>query len=50
VRTVAETPVFTRYAASVWADDEREAFVDWIAEHPFAGDVLLGAVEAGGRR
>jgi len=43
VRTVAETPVFTRYAASVWADDEREAFVDWIAEHPFAGDVIRGS-------
>jgi hypothetical protein len=43
VCTVAETPVFTRYAAAVWGDAEREAFIAWIAEHPFAGDVIRGS-------
>ncbi|MDR3054933.1 MAG: type II toxin-antitoxin system RelE/ParE family toxin [Zoogloeaceae bacterium] len=41
--TVIETPVFLRYAADVWGDDEREAFVSWIAENPLAGDVIPGA-------
>ena len=41
--TVIETPMFLRYAASVWSDDEREIFIDWIAEHPEAGDVIPGA-------
>ena len=41
--TVVETPIFLRYAASVWGDDEREAFIDWIAQNPEAGDVIPGA-------
>ncbi len=41
--TVIETPMFQRYAASVWGDDEREAFIDWIAQNPEAGDVIPGA-------
>jgi mRNA-degrading endonuclease RelE of RelBE toxin-antitoxin system len=40
--TVIETPMFLRYSADVWSDDEREAFVDWIAENPEAGDVMPG--------
>ncbi|CAM5788795.1 hypothetical protein CCAE64S_02253 [Castellaniella caeni] len=32
--TAIETPMFRRYAASVWGDDEREAFIDWIAQNP----------------
>ena len=40
--TVVETPLFLRYAAEVWDDEEREAFVDWIASHPTAGDVIPG--------
>lgn len=35
--------MFRRYAASVWSDDEREAFIDWIADHPNAGDVIPNA-------
>lgn len=35
--------MFTRYAAAVWSDAEREAFIGWIAEHPFAGDVIRGS-------
>lgn len=38
--TVIETPVFARYAQAVWDDEERETFVDWIASHPEAGDVI----------
>jgi len=41
--TVIETPMFQRYAASVWGDDERESFIDWIAQNPEAGDVIPGA-------
>ncbi len=43
MRTVAETEIFQRYAASIWSDDERTAFIDWIAENPLAGDVISGA-------
>lgn len=38
--TVIETPIFLRYAAKVWSDAEREAFITWLAEHPDAGDVI----------
>ena len=45
--TVAETPTFMRQAESVWRDEEREAFVDFIARNPEAGDVIP---ETGGVR
>jgi hypothetical protein len=38
--TVIETPIFLRYAAKVWDEIEREAFITWLAEHPDAGDVI----------
>jgi hypothetical protein len=40
--TVIETPVFLRYAAKVWDDVEREAFIAWLAEHPDSGDLIQG--------
>jgi hypothetical protein len=40
MRTVAETPVFVRYAAEVWSDAERMEFISWIAKHADAGDVI----------
>jgi hypothetical protein len=40
--TVAETEVFVRYAQAVWSDEERSAFVSWIANNPLAGDVIPG--------
>jgi hypothetical protein len=40
--TVIETPVFARYAKDIWSDDEREAFIDWIACHHEAGDLIPG--------
>jgi hypothetical protein len=43
VRTVAETPVFQRYADEVWKESEREDFISWIAAHPEAGDVIRGS-------
>jgi hypothetical protein len=45
--TVAETAVFMRQAADVWTDEERAAFVDFIARNPEAGDVIP---ETGGVR
>lgn len=43
MRTVIETPTFRKQAAEVWSDDERETFIDWIAENPDAGDVIKDA-------
>lgn len=41
--TVIETDEFATWAAKVWSDSEREAFVDWIAANPEAGDVIPGS-------
>ena len=38
--TVVETPLFTRQADSIWDEEEREAFIDFIARHPESGDVI----------
>lgn len=38
--TVAETPIFTADADRLWSEDERLAFVAWIAANPLAGDVV----------
>jgi hypothetical protein len=43
VRTVAETPIFQRYAAVVWSDVERDQFINWIAANPEAGDLIRGS-------
>ena len=43
MRTVIETPTFQKQAARLWSDEERLAFIDWIAVHPLAGDVIPGA-------
>lgn len=40
---VIETPTFQRQARELWTDDEREAFIDWIAQNPDAGVVIPGA-------
>ncbi|KAG8151403.1 transcriptional regulator [Burkholderia catarinensis] len=40
--TVIETEVFQRYAADIWHDGEREAFIDLLANHPLAGNVIPG--------
>ena len=43
MRTVIETPTFQKQAARLWSDEERLAFIDWIAVNPLAGDVIPGA-------
>ncbi len=43
MRTVIETPTFQKQAEKLWSEDERLAFIDWIAENPLAGDVIPGA-------
>lgn len=40
VRTVAETPIFQRYAAEVWSEAERNAFINFIAASPEAGSII----------
>jgi hypothetical protein len=45
--TVVELPLFLRLAKDVWDDAERDAFVDFIARNPEAGDVIP---ETGGVR
>lgn len=43
VRSVIETPIFQKQAEKLWTEDERLAFIDWIAINPLAGDVIPGA-------
>lgn len=43
MRTVVETVEFQKQAKTVWSEVEREAFIDWIAVNPDAGDVIPGA-------
>src|SRR6266850_4917073 len=38
--TVTETPLFIRQAAEILDDAEHDAFVNFIAFHPEAGDVI----------
>ena len=45
--TVAETEPFIRQAIRLWTDEDRHAFVDFIAANPNAGDVIL---DTGGLR
>ena len=44
---MAETPLFSRQAREVWDDSELEAFIDFIARNPEAGDMIP---ETGGVR
>ena len=41
--TVAQTPVFEKYAAKIWSDDELDQFVNWIAINHLSGDVIPGS-------
>ncbi len=42
MQTVAETPTFTRQADRLFSEDERQALIDHLAEHPLAGDEIPG--------
>ena len=37
MRTVAETPIFQKYARDLWTEAERVEFINWIALNPDAG-------------
>ena len=41
--TIIESTEFIVWAKAVWTDDEREAFIVWLAANPMAGDVIPGA-------
>jgi hypothetical protein len=43
VYTVIETPLFQRLADDHWTEEERSAFVSFIAANPEAGDVVPGS-------
>jgi hypothetical protein len=43
MHTVSETEIFQKYAATVWSEAERTAFISWIAANPLAGDVVPGS-------
>ena len=43
MRTVAETPIFQRYATDLWTQAELDEFVNWIAGNPDAGNVIKGS-------
>lgn len=38
--TVIETLEFQSAARKVWSEDERFAFIDYLAQNPLAGDVI----------
>ena len=40
--TVVELPTFLRSAAKVWAEDEKDEFIDYIAGNPEAGAIIPG--------
>jgi len=40
--TVIEVEPFPSRAAAIWSDEERSAFVDFIARNPHAGSVIPG--------
>lgn len=42
--TVSETQAFIR-STDFWSDEERVTFIDWIAAHPDAGDLIVGSGE-----
>ncbi len=41
--TVIESSVFIKYAQAIWSDEERMAFINWIAMNPLAGDVIANS-------
>jgi len=43
MKTIVESPTFQKQSSGVWTEEERLAFVTWIAQHPLAGDVIPGA-------
>ena len=42
MQTVAETPTFSRQADKLFDQNERRELIDYLAEHPLAGDEIPG--------
>lgn len=42
MQTVAETPTFIRQAEKLFSEEEKRELIDFLAEHPFAGDEIPG--------
>jgi mRNA-degrading endonuclease RelE of RelBE toxin-antitoxin system len=42
MQTVAETPIFTRQADRLFSDDEKRLLIEFLAQHPLAGDEIPG--------
>ena len=42
MQTVAETPTFTRQADRLFSESERKELIDYLANHPAAGDEIPG--------
>ena len=42
MQTVAETPTLSRQADKLFNEDERRDLIDYLAEHPLAGDEIPG--------
>lgn len=41
--TVIETPIFIKSCEGILSLQEREELIDWLSQHPEAGDVIPGA-------
>ncbi len=41
--TVVETPTFQKQADKIWSESERLEFIQWLASHAEAGDVIPNA-------
>ena len=42
MKSVAETPIFTRQTEKLFTEDEKRALIDFLAENPLAGDEIPG--------
>ena len=42
MQTVAETPTFSHQDDQLFNEDERRNLIDFLAEHPLAGDEIPG--------
>ena len=47
MQTVAETPTFTRQADRLFSEEERKELIDYLADHPAAGDDIRERVASG---
>ena len=43
MNTIIETPTFQKQVDKIWSEDERLEFIQWLARHPNAGNVILNS-------